>query len=270
MSKSVGQGGQGGGVVDEGGGGGEDSGPAGEDGGLGLTPLPLTGLGGLHSSQVSSLGGGDLRSVLHGLGGDSVKHGGNQGLGVEGGGDKRLRVEGGGNSVIDWSNGESGVSHTEAEPISNILYSLKLTIGINVGVSSRHASVSVADLLLDRVEVGVAVVQVAKFVLGVELTASGVGSIGSIASIGVGNLALGSRHQGRECDLTMARLRVRAGRGETTYKDPHCWLFCCVMLNGIWSSGLRLAVFILEISHLQPGHCSNTGEISHQTFQTDI
>merc|ERR1719472_301543 len=113
-------------VVDERSGGGENSGAAGEDGWVGLTPLPLSGLGGLHSSQVGSSGLDDLRGVLDGLGSDSGEDRGNQGLGVEGGS----------NSVIDWSHGQPGVSHTESQTISNILHSLELVVGVNIRIST--------------------------------------------------------------------------------------------------------------------------------------
>ena len=59
-------------VVDEGSGGGENSGAAGEDGGLRLTSPPFASLGGLHSSEMSSSGLNDLRSVLDSLRGDTV------------------------------------------------------------------------------------------------------------------------------------------------------------------------------------------------------
>ena len=155
-------------VVDEGSGRGQNSGAAGEDGGLGLTPLPLSGLGGLNSSQVSSSGLNDLRGVLDGLGGDSIEDRGDQGLGVEGGGDKRLGVEGGGNSVIDRGHGQPGVSDTESQTISNILHSLELTIGVNIRVSTGDSSIGISDLLFDGVDVGISVVQVSELILNKE------------------------------------------------------------------------------------------------------
>ena len=175
--------------MDEWSGSSQDSGAAGQDGGLSLTSPSLTGLGGLHSSEMGSSGLNDLRSVLHWLRGNAVKHGG----------DKRLGVEGRGNSVIDWGNGEPGVSNTEAESISNVLNSLELTVGVNIRVSTGDTSVGVAHLLLHGVDVGVAVVQVSELVLGVELTSSVVRSVRSssvgVARVGVGNLATGSRKQ---------------------------------------------------------------------------
>ena len=146
-------------VVDERGGGGEDPGAAGEDGGLGLTSLPLTGLGGLHGSQVSGSGSNNLRGVLDRLGGDSIEDRGNQ----------RLGVEGGGNSVIDWSNGQSGVSHTESQTIGNVFHSLELPVGVNIRVSTGDSSIGISDLLLDGVDVGVSVVQVSELILSEEI-----------------------------------------------------------------------------------------------------
>ena len=151
--------------MDEGSGGGENSGAAGEDGWLGLTSLPLSGLGGLHSSQVGSSGLDDLRGVLDGLGGDSVEDRGDQGLGVEGGSNQGLGVEGGGNTVIDWSHGQPGVSNAETQTIGNILDSLELAIGVNIRVSTGDSSIGISDLLLDGVDVCISVVQVAELIL---------------------------------------------------------------------------------------------------------
>ena len=142
-------------VVDEGSGGGENSGAASEDGWVGLTSLPLSGLGGLHSSQVSSSGLDDLRGVLDGLGGDSGEDRGDQGL----------RVEGGGNTVIDWGHGQPGVSNTESQAISNVFHSLELAIGVNIRVSTGDSSIGISDLLLDGVDVCISVVQVAELIL---------------------------------------------------------------------------------------------------------
>merc|ERR1712123_55599 len=99
---------------------------------------------------------------------------------VEGGGNKRLRVEGGSDSVIDGSNGQTRVSNTESCSVSNVLNLLELSIGINIRVSTGDSSVSVSNLLLGRVDVGVTIVQVAKLILSMELAASSVGSSSSI------------------------------------------------------------------------------------------
>merc|ERR1712128_229975 len=120
-----------------------------------LTPLPLSRSSGSNSSKMSSLGFGNLRSV----------NWGNKGLWVEGGGNKRLWVEGGSSSVIDGSNGQTRVGNMESCSVSNVLNLLELSIGINIRVSTGDSSVSVSNLLLDRVDVGVTIVQVAKLIL---------------------------------------------------------------------------------------------------------
>ena len=63
---------------------------------------------------MGSSGGLHLRSVLR-------SHG-------------ELGVEDWSNSVIDRSQGQPGVRHTEAEIIRNIFHSLELTVGVNIGV----------------------------------------------------------------------------------------------------------------------------------------
>merc|ERR1712128_221346 len=129
-------------------------------------PIPLSRSSSSDSSKMSSLGFSNLRSV----------NWGNWEHWVEGGGNKRLRVEGGSNSVIDGSNGQTRVSNPESCSVSNVLNLLELSIGINIRVSTGDSSVSVSNLLLDRVDVGVTIVQVAKLILSVELAASSVGS----------------------------------------------------------------------------------------------
>merc|ERR1719489_502119 len=132
-----------------------------------LTSLSLSrGSSSSNSSKMSSLGLGNLGGV----------NGGNGKLWVEGRGNKRLRVEGGSNSVIDRSNGKTRVSNTESCSISNILNLLELSVGVNIRVSTRNSSISISNLLLDRVDVSVAIVQVAKLILGMELATSSVGS----------------------------------------------------------------------------------------------
>merc|ERR1711892_1267270 len=106
-----------------------------------LTPLPLSSSS---SSKMSSLGFSNLRSVNWS--------------------NKGLWVEGGSNSVIDRSHGQTRVGNTESCSVSNVLNLLELSIGINIRVSTADSSVSVSNLLLDRVDVGVTIVQVAKLI----------------------------------------------------------------------------------------------------------
>jgi len=152
---------------------GDHGGGTGNDSGISITLLSVSSLGGLDGSKVLSSGGGNLGGDLRGDGKLRVEGGGNKGLGVEGGGNKGLRVE----------DGESGVLNTESGSVSDVGDGLELTVGINIRVSSVDSGVSVSNLVLGRVEVGVSVVQVLEFILGVELASniggSGVGDIGS-------------------------------------------------------------------------------------------
>merc|ERR1719431_751920 len=116
--------------------------------------------GSLNSGKVFSLGSSYLRGVFWG--------------------NKGLRVEGGSNTIINWSNGETRVFGSEAKGISSIGNLLELACSINIGVATRDSTKGVAHLLLDRVQVGISVVQVAKLILSMELTACGVRGIGSI------------------------------------------------------------------------------------------
>merc|ERR1719357_1986385 len=103
---------------------------------------------------MSSLSLSNLRGVYNWLRSNTGVHRSNKRLRVEGGSNKRLGVEGG-------SNGETRVSNAESCSISNILNLLKLSVGVNIRVSTRNSSVSISNLLLDRVDVSVAVVQIA-------------------------------------------------------------------------------------------------------------
>merc|ERR1740119_18016 len=167
--------------MDKGSGSGEHGGVSTEDGGVSLTLLTVGLLGG-HSGEVGGLGGGNLRSVLHGLRGNSGVHGGDKGLGVEGRGDKGLGVESRGDTVVDGSHRQPGVGHTEAGGVSDVLDGLQFVVGINVGVSAGHTTVGVSDLVLHAVQVGVAVVQVSELVLGMELGAGVGGDGGGVGS----------------------------------------------------------------------------------------
>jgi len=142
--------------------------------GISLTPLPLSrSSGSSNSSKMSSLGLSNLRGVNWSNKGLWVEGGGNTGVNW---GNQKLWVEGRGNSIIDWSNGQTRVSNTESSSVSNVLNLLEFSVGINIRVSTADSSISVSDLLLDRVDVGISVVQVAELILSMELASSSVRS----------------------------------------------------------------------------------------------
>merc|ERR1711918_84432 len=97
-----------------------------------------------------------------------------------------LGVEGGGNTVVDGGHGETRVSHAESSGIGDVLDLLQNSVGVHVGVTAGHTAVGVASLGLGRVQVGVAVVQVAELVLGVELAAHVGGDGGGVGDGGHG------------------------------------------------------------------------------------
>merc|ERR1719222_1462763 len=130
----------------------------------------VLGEGGVGKGRVSlpllPLGNGGDSSLLGGVGLSE----GSLGLGNLGG-------VNGSNAVVDRGHGETRVGDTEASSISDILDLLQDSVGIDVRVATVHATVGVAGLSLGRVQVGVAVVQVAELILGVVLAAH-VGSNG--------------------------------------------------------------------------------------------
>merc|ERR1719348_2253323 len=200
--------------------------PPGEDGRVGLTLLPLLGSGLGSGSNGGKVGGGGLGNLGGQLGGDER-------LGVEDGGDQRLGVEGGGD-------GKTGVSDAESGSVSDVLNLLENSCGIDVRVSTLDSSVGVADLLLGRVQVGVAVVEVAELILGVELAASvGRGSIGSHIgssshSRGVSSSSIGSSvgksvdGVGKDCGASNSGCH----KGRDSDEESHD-VTRCVMLNGV-------------------------------------
>ena len=110
---------------------------------ISVTLLPL-GVSGLQESEVGSLGLGDLRGVLDGLGGDSGEDGGDQGLGVEGGGDQRLGLRNNRDGGADW---EVGASNSESvDGVSDIVDSLEKTVSVNVLVRTSGHTVGIAGL----------------------------------------------------------------------------------------------------------------------------
>merc|ERR550519_3316213 len=148
------------------------------------SPLPLSrGSSSSDKSKMSSLGFSNLRGVYNWFRSNTSVHWGNKRLWVEGGSNKRLRVESWSNKrlwVEGGSNGETRVSNAESCSVSNVLNLLELSSGINIRVSTRNTSISISNNMSVRVDVSVAVVQVAKLILGMELATSSVGSISSI------------------------------------------------------------------------------------------
>jgi hypothetical protein len=148
-------------------------------GGSGSGSLFTAGFG-FESSVESSFGSFDFGGVFKGC---RVENGGNQRFGVEGRGNQRLGVEGGCNGKYIFMNGsygkfdfgscgsnwEVGGLDTESQMISDIVGGLDNAVGINVRIRSRNSSISVSYFLFDRVEVRVTILNIAEFVLSLEL-----------------------------------------------------------------------------------------------------
>merc|ERR1712038_1179354 len=69
----------------------------------------------------------------------------------------------------NWSNRQVAGNNTESKSISNVVGGLELAVGINVAVRSSHSTVGIADLVLGRVDVGVAISSVLELILSLEL-----------------------------------------------------------------------------------------------------
>ena len=130
---------------------------------------------------------------------------------------------------------------TESQIIGDVVGGLDNAVGINVAVRSRHSSISVSCFVFLRVDVGVSVLDVAEFILSLELAGGvqrscsndgsgggvdsddGSGSGGSLVgnrsgSIGQGSakavgsgddLGLGSGHTGSKKNLQKRKEKIR-------------------------------------------------------------
>merc|ERR1712013_24547 len=132
--------------MDERGGSSQNSGGSSKDSRVSLTLLPVSSSSG--SSSVSSLGLSNLRSISNWLGSNTGVDRGNGELWVEGWGNKGLGVESGSNGEVGVENRETRVSNTESSSVSNVFNLLKLTIGINIRVSSGDSCIGVSNLSL--------------------------------------------------------------------------------------------------------------------------
>ena len=65
--------------------------------------------------------------------------------------------------------GSPGVDSPESKAVGDVADALELSVGIDVLVAAADTDVGVSSLLLDRVQVGVAVVEVAQLITGVVL-----------------------------------------------------------------------------------------------------
>merc|ERR1711899_244024 len=133
------------------------------------------------------------------------------------------------------------------------------SVGIDAGVATVHATVGVASLSLGRVQVGVAVVQVAELILGMVLAAhvgsdgggigdrgnwgsdrsrgsgigdsrgSGIGEAGiAVSSVGVAGVVV----QGRSDHLGVLS-QAHGQQGGKGDKELHCDVVRSVTLNGV-------------------------------------
>merc|ERR1719206_79679 len=130
--------------MDERGGSRQNSGGTSKDSRVSLTLLPVSS----SSGSMSSLGLSNLRSISNWLGSNTGVDRGNGELWVEGWGNKGLGVESGSNGKVWVENRETRVSNSESSSVSNVLNLLKLTIGINIRVSSGDSSIGVSYLSL--------------------------------------------------------------------------------------------------------------------------
>merc|ERR1712153_8812 len=134
-------------VVDQRGWGRQDSCGSSKDCGVSFTLLSVSsgGSSSYKSSSMGSLGLSNLRGINNGCRGNTGVNWGNKGLWVEGGGNTGVNW---GNRKVRVKDRETRVSDTESCTIRNVFNLLKLTIGINIRVSSSNSDIGVSSLLL--------------------------------------------------------------------------------------------------------------------------
>jgi len=72
-------------------------------------------------------------------------------------------------TLKDWGNWQVGGLDLESPAVSNVAHSLELIVGINKRIATRHSNKGVANLVLGRIDVGISIASIAKFILRVEL-----------------------------------------------------------------------------------------------------
>merc|ERR1712123_525012 len=205
----------------------QDSCGSSKDCGVSFTLLSVSSSGSssYKSSSMGSLGLSNLRGVNNGCRGNTGVNRGN----------KRFWVEGGCNTGVNWGNREvrvedwkTRVSDTESCTISNVFNLLKLTIGINIRVSSSNSGIGVSGLLLSRVQVGITVVQVSKLILGLELAARHIRGIwGSIwSSIRSSSNCWGSSIWQTSIGILCSSTAEKGRNGDKSSHDYDCCQLC--------------------------------------------
>jgi len=200
------------------------------------------------------LGSSDLRGVLNRLGCFSIEDGSNgESVFVDGsftfenwGNGEFVFVDGGNERLNLWDgrgNWQVSGLNTESQMISNVLSGLDDTIGINIVESSGDSSVGVSDFVFLRVDVSITVLEIAKFILSLELRrgsnwggdGSGYGSsigVGTCGSIGVGSCVVNggcaSIANRYTIDMGISNLLSRrSGNTGQKNKSVHCEM--CVL-----------------------------------------
>ena len=135
---------------------------------------------GIESFLESCFGSFDFGGVFKGCG---FENGGYQRFGVESGCNGKVIFMDGCNGKFVFMNGsygkfdfgssrsnwEVGSLDTESQMIGDIVGGLDLAVGIDIRIRSRNSSISVSYFLFDRVEVRVTILNIAEFVLSLEL-----------------------------------------------------------------------------------------------------
>ena len=71
----------------------------------------------------------------------------------------------GGNGEGSIMYGQPGIGHSETQSVGDIVDSLEDAIGINILVTSGNPGESISGFLFGRVQVGISVMSVTKFIL---------------------------------------------------------------------------------------------------------
>merc|ERR1711935_494376 len=194
------------------------------NGGRGFDLNSGGGFGSGEKGKMGSGGSSNLRGEF-GCNGEDVFVNGCNGKFVNvDGGDKGFDYRG------DRGNGQVGSLDTESQTVSNVVGGLNNAVGINIRVRSLDSGVGVADFVFLGVEVRIAVLGVAEFILsskgrrGVIGGGDGGSSISSSGCVGV---ACHSVNTGVVYSPKLRSSRYGGHAGEKGNKSVHCEM--CVL-----------------------------------------
>merc|ERR1712106_1096894 len=136
------------------------------------------------------------------------------------------------------------VSYAESIIISNVLHLLKFSIGVNIRILSSDSTIGISNLLLGRVDVCIAVVEVTKLILSMELRPGTI--LGSNWSWSGSSIGGQDRCSGIAIcwGISIGDGLYRSicyGRGNNFLSLNLCWSSHGIRISSIWKTSIGIA-----------------------------